>query len=77
MDHASATGVGAWVTAAGLAGATEPELLCGFCERAAFVSVGRYALRGVGQAQDLFTLEREVEDLDRRGRARPGATRRD
>src|SRR5215208_6530583 len=34
MDHASATGIGAWVTAAGLAGAAEPELLRGFCERA-------------------------------------------
>ena len=34
MDHASATGVGAWVTAAGLAGAAEPDLLRGFCERA-------------------------------------------
>ena len=35
MDDASAKEVGAWVTAAGLAGATEPELLRGFCERAA------------------------------------------
>ncbi len=34
MDEASATKVGAWVTAAGLTGATEPELLRGFCERA-------------------------------------------
>jgi adenylate cyclase len=34
MNDASATKVGAWVTAAGLAGASEPELLRGFCERA-------------------------------------------
>jgi adenylate cyclase len=27
-------------------------------DRARLVSVGRYALRGVGRAQDLFTLER-------------------
>jgi adenylate cyclase len=27
-------------------------------DRAGFVSVGRYALRGVGRAQELFTLER-------------------
>jgi len=33
MKDASATEVGAWVTAAGLAGASEPELLRGFCER--------------------------------------------
>src|SRR5215207_4970827 len=33
MNDASATEVGAWVTAAGLAGASEPELLRGFCER--------------------------------------------
>ena len=26
-------------------------------DRARLVSVGRYALRGVGRAQDLFTLE--------------------
>ncbi len=36
-------------------------------DRAAFVSVGRYALRGVGRAQELFTLEREVGGLNRRG----------
>ena len=36
-------------------------------DRADFVSVGRYALRGVGRAQELFTLEREVGGLDRRG----------
>ena len=35
MNDASATEIGAWVTTAGLAGATEPELLRGFCERAA------------------------------------------
>ena len=29
-------------------------------DRTGFVSVGRYALRGVGQAQELFTLERAV-----------------
>jgi adenylate cyclase len=34
MNDAPATEVGAWVTAAGLAGATEPDLLHGFCERA-------------------------------------------
>ena len=34
MNDAPATEVGAWVTAAGLAGATEPDLLRGFCERA-------------------------------------------
>src|SRR5918993_2323926 len=34
MDDASTTEIGAWVTAAGLAGTTEPELLSGFCERA-------------------------------------------
>jgi adenylate cyclase len=34
MNDASATEIGAWVTAAGLAGATEPDLLRGFCERA-------------------------------------------
>ena len=27
-------------------------------DRAGFVSVGRYALRGVGRAQELFTLDR-------------------
>jgi adenylate cyclase len=36
-------------------------------DRATFVSVGRYALRGVGRAQELFTLEREVGGRDRRG----------
>ena len=36
-------------------------------DRATFVSVGRYALRGVGRAQELFTLEREVGGPDRRG----------
>jgi adenylate cyclase len=36
-------------------------------DRATFVSVGRYALRGVGRAQELFTLEREVGGVDRRG----------
>jgi adenylate cyclase len=36
-------------------------------ERAIFVSVGRYALRGVGGAQELFTLEREIAGRDRRG----------
>src|SRR5215213_4027356 len=35
MNDAAATEIGAWVTAAGLAGAAEPELLRGFCERAA------------------------------------------
>jgi adenylate cyclase len=35
MNDASATEIGAWVTAAGLAGAAEPELLRGFCERTA------------------------------------------
>ena len=30
-------------------------------ERRDFVSVGRYALRGVGRAQDLFTLDPELE----------------
>jgi adenylate cyclase len=34
MNDTSATEIGAWVTAAGLAGAIEPELLRGFCERA-------------------------------------------
>ena len=34
MNDASATELGAWVAAAGLAGATEPDLLRGFCERA-------------------------------------------
>ena len=34
MNDASATEIGAWVTAAGLAGAAEPDLLRGFCERA-------------------------------------------
>jgi adenylate cyclase len=36
-------------------------------DRATFVSVGRYALRGVGRAQELFTLEREIGGLGRRG----------
>ena len=36
-------------------------------DRARLVSVGRYALRGVGRAQELFTLERDVGGLDRRG----------
>jgi adenylate cyclase len=36
-------------------------------DRAGFVSVGRYAFRGVGGAQELFTLEREVGGLDRCG----------
>lgn len=31
--------------------------------RAGFVSVGRFALRGVGRARELFTLEREVGGL--------------
>ena len=35
-------------------------------DRATFVSVGRYAFRGVGRAQELFTLEREVGGLHRR-----------
>jgi adenylate cyclase len=39
MNDASATEIGAWVTAAGLAGAAEPELLRGFCERAAAAGV--------------------------------------
>ncbi len=34
MNDASVREIGAWVTAAGLAGASEPELLRGFCERA-------------------------------------------
>ena len=34
MNDAPAREVGAWITAAGLAGATEPDLLRGFCERA-------------------------------------------
>jgi adenylate cyclase len=34
MNDTSATEIGAWVIAAGLAGAIEPELLRGFCERA-------------------------------------------
>ncbi len=33
MDDASTAGVGAWVTEAGFAGAAEPDLLCGLCER--------------------------------------------
>ena len=33
MDPASAAAVGAWVTEAGLQGASEPDLLRGFCER--------------------------------------------
>src|SRR3954470_19376808 len=39
MNDAAAAGIGAWVTAAGLAGAAEPELLRGFCERAAATGV--------------------------------------
>jgi len=39
MNDASATEIGAWVTAAGLAGAAEPELLRGFCERSAAAGV--------------------------------------
>ena len=35
MNDASATEIGAWVTAAGLVGSAEPDLLRGFCERAA------------------------------------------
>ena len=35
-------------------------------DRATFVSVGRYALRGVARAQELFTLEREVGGFNRR-----------
>lgn len=35
MNDASATEIGTWVTAAGLAGASEPDLLHGFCERVA------------------------------------------
>src|SRR5262245_12274391 len=34
MSDASATAIGAWGKAAGLAGAGEPDLLRGFCERA-------------------------------------------
>jgi adenylate cyclase len=34
MKDASATEIGAWITTAGLAGAAEPDLLHGFCERA-------------------------------------------
>jgi adenylate cyclase len=30
-------------------------------ERRRLVSVGRYALRGVGRAQDLFTLDPELD----------------
>jgi class 3 adenylate cyclase len=36
-------------------------------DRAAFVSVGRYAFRGAGGAQELFTLEWEVGGLNRSG----------
>jgi hypothetical protein len=35
MNDASAMEIGAWVTTAGLSGATELDLLHGFCERAA------------------------------------------
>lgn len=35
MNDASVTEIGAWVTTAGLAGAVEPDLLRGFCERLA------------------------------------------
>jgi adenylate cyclase len=37
--------------------------LLGETEREALVSVGRYALRGVGRAQDLFTLDPEGRDF--------------
>jgi adenylate cyclase len=33
MDAAQVAGIARWVTEAGLAGAAEPELLRGFCER--------------------------------------------
>jgi adenylate cyclase len=36
-------------------------------DRATFVSVGRYPLRGVGRAQELFTLERELGGLNHLG----------
>ena len=36
-------------------------------ERRRLVSVGRYALRGVGRAQDLFTLDPELELSERKG----------
>jgi hypothetical protein len=39
MNDGSVAEVKAWVTAAGLAGATEPELLHGFCEQAAAAGV--------------------------------------
>lgn len=37
MNDVSIREVGAWATTAGLGGATEPELLRGFCERAVVV----------------------------------------
>jgi adenylate cyclase len=39
-------------------------------EECRLVSVGRYALRGVGRPQDLYTLERELETAG--AEARPG-----
>ncbi|MBV9568959.1 MAG: adenylate/guanylate cyclase domain-containing protein, partial [Hyphomicrobiales bacterium] len=36
-------------------------------ERRDLVSVGRYALRGVGRAQDLFTLDPEIETNEMKG----------
>ena len=35
MNNASVTEIGAWVTTTGLAGASESDLLRGFCERLA------------------------------------------
>jgi adenylate cyclase len=45
MNDASAAGIGAWITTAGLVGTPEPELLRGFCERA--VTAGLLLARAV------------------------------
>ena len=45
MDQASAAALGAWVTEAGLQGASEPDLLRGFCERLA--AAGLPLTRGI------------------------------
>jgi hypothetical protein len=66
MDAAEFSELCAWMTEAGLAGRSENDqpLLVSSAfalaigeARSRLVSVGRYALRGVGRPQDLFTLE--------------------
>jgi adenylate cyclase len=70
MDAAQVAGIARWVTEAGLAGAAEPELLRGFCERlaAAGLPVARVnilidTLHPIHEGR-LFRWRRDQLDLD-------------